>query len=66
MYIIPSQMRNEDKEDVVPEELERRRRLSAVEEVNLNFTWNVTNFEDDTLDIFLLFNNPLEISKYEI
>ena len=67
MYIIPSQIRKEDnEEDVVSEEHGSRRGLSNVEEIHLNFTWNVTNFEDDTLDIFLNFTNPLEISKYEI
>ena len=62
MYIIPSQMRNDNNEEGVSEKLERRRGLSEVEEVNLNFTWNVINFEDDTLDIFLFFENPLVIS----
>ena len=67
MYIIPSLMRNEDnEEEVVSEHHERRRGLSAIEDVNLNFTWNVTNFEDDTLDIAMIFDNPLEISSYEI
>jgi len=40
--------------------------LSETEDINLNFTWNVTNFEDDTLEIAMIFDNPLEISSYEI
>ncbi len=33
--------------------------------MNLNFTWNVTNFENDLLELSLIFEQPNEISRYE-
>ena len=34
--------------------------------LTVNFTWNVTSFENDTLKIRLTFSKPLEISPMKI
>jgi len=66
MYIIPSEMRKEEDEEIASGEFGRRRELTEASPDYLNFTWNVTNFEDDTLEISMFFINPLVISEYEI
>ena len=70
MYMIPSQMRIDEARELADGEEERQRNgraLKAVapEDYKLNFTWNITHFEDDTLEVFLLYEHPLEISRFE-
>ena len=54
---------NHTNTDIYVQTQDNRQMELGFNKSNLNLTWNVDSFKNDSMTINLLFNNPLEISS---
>ena len=54
---------NHTNTDIYVQPQDNRQMELGFNKSNLNLTWNVDSFQNDTMKISLIFNNPLEISS---